>query len=64
MSMNWVNKVLSKLEFYTFVNRNLPSINNNCALLSAIVGLQRHKSYFYGRNTVEKRKQIDSNNLK
>ena len=55
MSMNWVNKVLSKLEYYTFVNRNLPSINNNCALLSAIIGLQRHKSYFYGRNTVEKR---------
>ena len=21
MSMNWVNKVLSKLEYYTFVNR-------------------------------------------
>lgn len=56
MSMNWVNKVLSKQEYYMFVNRNLPSINNNCTLLSAIVGLQRHKSYFYGRNTVEKKK--------
>ena len=36
MSMNWVNKVLHKLEYYTFVNRNSPTIKNNSALLSAI----------------------------
>ena len=44
--MNWVNKVLHKLEYYMFVNRNLPTINNNCALMSAIDVLLRHKSYF------------------
>jgi len=38
MSMNWVDKVLHKLEYYTFVNKNSISINNNCALLSAING--------------------------
>jgi len=44
--MNRVDKVLHKPEYYTFINRKSPTINNNYAFLSTIDGFLRHKSYF------------------